>query len=113
MEKSVYRVKQCTIKKKKFSQGRSNIVDENQSGRSFLIATKSTEQQGREFIRADRRVTVTVRWLHRLLIEEHETNQIGSCFHLFGPQKTHLEGKQLADDNEVQHEVLMRMKQQP
>ncbi|GFV11442.1 hypothetical protein TNCV_1695671 [Trichonephila clavipes] len=57
MKKSVYRAKQCTIKKKKFSQGRSNIVDENQCGRSFLIATRSTEQQGREFIRADRRVT--------------------------------------------------------
>ncbi|GFQ85925.1 hypothetical protein TNCT_111901 [Trichonephila clavata] len=40
-------------------------------------------------------------------------NQMGICFNLFGPQKQHLGGKQLADDDNIQHEVLLRMTQQP
>ncbi|GFX34598.1 uncharacterized protein TNCV_3658361 [Trichonephila clavipes] len=34
-------------------------------------------------------------------------------YHLFGPQKLHLGGKQFADDNDVQHEVLSWMTQEP
>ncbi|GBM69100.1 hypothetical protein AVEN_178178-1 [Araneus ventricosus] len=38
------------------------------------------------------------------------TNQ---TFHLFGPLKQYLGGKHFADDNDVQHEVLLWMRQQP
>ncbi|GBL95903.1 hypothetical protein AVEN_227138-1 [Araneus ventricosus] len=34
-------------------------------------------------------------------------------FHLFGPLKQHLGGKHFADDDDVQHEVLLWMTQQP
>ncbi|GBM50771.1 hypothetical protein AVEN_35667-1 [Araneus ventricosus] len=34
-------------------------------------------------------------------------------FHLFGPLKQHLGGKHFADDDDVQHEVLLWMRQQP
>ncbi|GBN55496.1 hypothetical protein AVEN_207105-1, partial [Araneus ventricosus] len=37
------------------------------------------------------------------------TNQ---TFHLFGQLKQHLEGKYFADDDDVQHEVLLWMRQQ-
>ncbi|GFT26460.1 hypothetical protein TNCV_3603261 [Trichonephila clavipes] len=43
---------------KKVSQGRSKIVDEDQSGRRVLISTKSIEQQVEELVRADRRVII-------------------------------------------------------
>ncbi|GBM67941.1 hypothetical protein AVEN_185360-1 [Araneus ventricosus] len=33
-----------------------------------------------------------------------------SDFHLFGPLKQHLGGKQFADDDDVQHEVLLWMR---
>ncbi|GFX03367.1 uncharacterized protein TNCV_3555931 [Trichonephila clavipes] len=33
-------------------------------------------------------------------------------FHLFDPQKQRLQSKQLADDEDVEHEVLLRMTQQ-
>ncbi|GBO45656.1 hypothetical protein AVEN_56538-1 [Araneus ventricosus] len=36
-----------------------------------------------------------------------------SGFHLFGPLKQHLGGKYFADDDVVQHEVLLWMRQQP
>ncbi|GBN02036.1 Mariner Mos1 transposase [Araneus ventricosus] len=36
-----------------------------------------------------------------------------SDFHLFGPLKQHLGGKHFADDDDVQHEVLLWMRQQP
>ncbi|GBM37767.1 hypothetical protein AVEN_25881-1 [Araneus ventricosus] len=35
-----------------------------------------------------------------------------SEFHLFGPLKQHLRGKHIADDDAVQHEVLLGMRQQ-
>ncbi|GBL79046.1 hypothetical protein AVEN_48994-1 [Araneus ventricosus] len=35
-----------------------------------------------------------------------------SDFHLFGPLKQHLGGKRFADDDDVQHEVLLWMRQQ-
>ncbi|GBN90871.1 hypothetical protein AVEN_270661-1 [Araneus ventricosus] len=38
------------------------------------------------------------------------TNQ---SFHLFGPLKQHLGGKHFVDDDDVQHEVLLWMRQQP
>ncbi|GBM86122.1 hypothetical protein AVEN_113225-1 [Araneus ventricosus] len=38
------------------------------------------------------------------------TNQ---TFRLFGPLKEHLRGKHFADDDHVQHEVLLWMRQQP
>ncbi|GBM09959.1 hypothetical protein AVEN_86834-1 [Araneus ventricosus] len=38
------------------------------------------------------------------------TNQ---TFHLLGPLKQHLGGKHFADDDDVQHEVLLWMRQQP
>ncbi|GBN51293.1 hypothetical protein AVEN_233041-1 [Araneus ventricosus] len=38
------------------------------------------------------------------------TNQ---TFHLFGSLKQHLIGKHFADDNDVQHEILLWMRQQP
>ncbi|GFR29874.1 uncharacterized protein TNCT_84441 [Trichonephila clavata] len=40
-------------------------------------------------------------------------NRICICFHLFGQQKQHLGGKQFAENDGVQHEVLLWMKQQP
>ncbi|GBN48368.1 hypothetical protein AVEN_150670-1 [Araneus ventricosus] len=43
----------------KFSQGRGEIRDEHRSVRPVLIATKSTEQQVEDLIRANRRVTST------------------------------------------------------
>ncbi|GBO03193.1 hypothetical protein AVEN_206108-1 [Araneus ventricosus] len=36
-----------------------------------------------------------------------------SDFHLFGPLKQHLGGKLSAGDDDVQQEVLLRMRQQP
>ncbi|GBO06011.1 hypothetical protein AVEN_1021-1 [Araneus ventricosus] len=36
-----------------------------------------------------------------------------SDFHLFGPRKQHLGGKHFADDDGIQHEVLLWMRQQP
>ncbi|GBN45891.1 hypothetical protein AVEN_164619-1 [Araneus ventricosus] len=36
-----------------------------------------------------------------------------SDFHLFGPLKQHLRGKHLADGDDIQHEVLLWMRQQP
>ncbi|GBM02874.1 hypothetical protein AVEN_52048-1 [Araneus ventricosus] len=36
-----------------------------------------------------------------------------SDFHLFGPLKQHLGDKHFADDDDVQHEVLLWMRQQP
>ncbi|GBO29128.1 hypothetical protein AVEN_240790-1 [Araneus ventricosus] len=36
-----------------------------------------------------------------------------SDFHLFGPLRQHLGGKHFADDDDVQHEVLMWMREQP
>ncbi|GBM66244.1 hypothetical protein AVEN_244492-1 [Araneus ventricosus] len=38
------------------------------------------------------------------------TNQ---TFHLFGPLKQHLGGKHFAGDDDVQHEALLWMRQQP
>ncbi|GFQ90228.1 uncharacterized protein TNCT_216001 [Trichonephila clavata] len=49
---------------KKFSQGRSKIVDEDRSGHPVLIVTKSTEQQVEKLIRPDRRVTITIGCSH-------------------------------------------------
>ncbi|GBO46688.1 hypothetical protein AVEN_43120-1 [Araneus ventricosus] len=36
-----------------------------------------------------------------------------SDFHRFGPLKQHIGGKHFADDDDVQHEVLLWMRQQP
>jgi hypothetical protein len=47
----------------KFSQGRSKIVNADRSRCPVLIASKATEQQVEEFIRADRRVTASQRQL--------------------------------------------------
>ncbi|GFU21742.1 uncharacterized protein TNCV_3123401 [Trichonephila clavipes] len=38
---------------------------------------------------------------------------MGICFHLRSSLKQHLEGKQVLDEDYVQHEVLLRMTQQP
>ncbi|GFT08374.1 hypothetical protein TNCV_3423281 [Trichonephila clavipes] len=105
-----------------------------------LIATNSTEQQVEELIRAERRVTndsiataigcyhglacnimydrlnfqkVCARRVNRqLTVERRKKNRMGICFHLFGPQKQHLVGKQFADDDDIQHDVPLRMMQQ-
>ncbi|GBL66719.1 hypothetical protein AVEN_138150-1 [Araneus ventricosus] len=36
-----------------------------------------------------------------------------SDFHLFGPLKRHIGGKHFADDEDIQHELLLWMRQQP
>ncbi|GBM23005.1 hypothetical protein AVEN_172347-1 [Araneus ventricosus] len=36
-----------------------------------------------------------------------------SYLHLFGPLKQHLGGKHFGDDDDVQHEILLWMRQQP
>ncbi|GBO04105.1 hypothetical protein AVEN_149623-1 [Araneus ventricosus] len=36
-----------------------------------------------------------------------------SDFHLFSPLKQHLEGKHFTDDDDIQHEILLWMRQQP
>ncbi|GFU08134.1 uncharacterized protein TNCV_1277931 [Trichonephila clavipes] len=38
---------------------------------------------------------------------------MGTCFHLFGPQRQHLSCEQFAHDDDVQHEVLLWITQQP
>ncbi|GFR15859.1 SGL domain-containing protein [Trichonephila clavata] len=38
---------------------------------------------------------------------------MGICFHLFGPQEQHLGGKQFVDDDDIQHEVLLWIREQP
>ncbi|GBL75802.1 hypothetical protein AVEN_155085-1 [Araneus ventricosus] len=62
-----------------------------------------------------------------VLVDQTDENRLGlslSCkvdavalinqtFHLFGPLKQHLGGKHFADDDGVQHEVLLWMRQQP
>ncbi|GBN40459.1 Papilin, partial [Araneus ventricosus] len=45
--------------------------------------------------------------------KEDATALNNQTFHLFGPLKQHLGGKHFADDDDVQHEVLLWMRQQP
>ncbi|GFV88400.1 hypothetical protein TNCV_1242131 [Trichonephila clavipes] len=40
-------------------------------------------------------------------------NRMGICLPLFGPQTQHLDDKQFTDDDDVQHEVIVVMRQQP
>ncbi|GFQ95187.1 uncharacterized protein TNCT_333061 [Trichonephila clavata] len=57
---------------------------------------------------------VCAHWVSRQLTEEHKKESNGCiCYHLCGPQKQHLGGKQFAKDDDVQHEVLLWMRQQP
>ncbi|GFY01798.1 uncharacterized protein TNCV_1467892 [Trichonephila clavipes] len=98
---------------KKFPQGRFKIVDEDRSGRPVLIATKSTEQQVEGLILADRRVTINsiataIGCFHGLAcsLMHDRLNFQKVC-------KQHLGGKQFADDDDVEHKDLQRMKQKP
>ncbi|GBN95783.1 hypothetical protein AVEN_12239-1 [Araneus ventricosus] len=45
--------------------------------------------------------------------QSKEPRHSSSDFNLFGPLKQHLGGKPFADDDDVQHEVLLWMRQQP
>ncbi|GBM57457.1 hypothetical protein AVEN_77473-1 [Araneus ventricosus] len=47
------------------------------------------------------------------LVATRQPDLAPSDFHLFGPLKQQLGGKHLADDGDVQHEVLLWMRQQP
>lgn len=93
---------------KKFSQGRSNIVDELRSGRPIQIATEKNVQLVNDLIKADRRITidcvssaigcsvglaysivhdrlnfhkVCARWVPRDLNAENKMNRMGQCLH--------------------------------
>ncbi|GBN59125.1 hypothetical protein AVEN_102028-1 [Araneus ventricosus] len=79
-------------------------------------------------LRVERRHHLQSVWLQDVvLVDRTDKNRLGlnlGCkvddvaltnqnFHLFGPLKQHLGAKHFVDDDDVQHEVLLWMRQQP